>query len=73
MLEKLDEIQNAALQALESVTDEDTLEAWRVTHTGRSSALMQVFSGLGSLTKEERPLVGQKANRVKLELEAAFL
>ena len=72
MLNKLDEIQSAALQALESVTDDDTLQTWRVTHTGRSSALMQVFSGLGGLTKEERPLVGQKANKVKLALEAAF-
>jgi len=72
MLKKLDEIQSAALQALESVADDDSLQAWRVTHTGRSSALMQVFSGLGGLTKEERPLVGQKANKVKLALEAAF-
>ena len=72
MLEKLDEIQSAALLALESVTDDNSLQAWRVTHTGRSSALMQVFSGLGGLTKEERPLVGQKANKVKLALESAF-
>jgi len=72
MLTKLDEIQAAALQTLHSVSDEDALQAWRVTHTGRSSALMQVFSNLGQLGKEQRPLVGQKANQVKLALEAAF-
>jgi len=72
MLVKLDEIQSTALEALESVHDDDTLQAWRVTYTGRSSALMQVFSGLGALSKEERPLVGQKANKVKLALEAAY-
>ena len=72
MLEKLDDIQNEALKALENVKDDDSLQAWRVTHTGRSSALMQVFSGLGGLSKEERPQVGQKANQVKLALEAAF-
>jgi phenylalanyl-tRNA synthetase alpha chain len=72
MLEKLDEIQTSALQALQSVADEESLQAWRVTHTGRSSALMQVFSGLGQLSKEERPLVGQKANQVKVALEAAL-
>jgi phenylalanyl-tRNA synthetase alpha chain len=33
---------------------------------------MQVFSGLGQLSKEERPAVGQTANRVKLALEAAL-
>ncbi len=72
MLDKLGEIEKSALEALTSVQDETALEAWRVTHLGRSSALMQVFSGLGGLSKEERPAVGQAANRVKVALEAAF-
>jgi phenylalanyl-tRNA synthetase alpha chain len=33
---------------------------------------MQVFSGLGQLSKEERPSVGQAANRAKVALEAAL-
>jgi phenylalanyl-tRNA synthetase alpha chain len=72
MLAQLDQIQASALQALASVENEDALQTWRVNHTGRSSALMQVFSSLGQLSKEERPLVGQKANQVKVALEAAF-
>ena len=36
MLTKLDEIQDTALQALQNVSDEDALQTWRVTHTGRS-------------------------------------
>ena len=72
MLNKLDQIQDEALQALQTISDEETLQAWRVKHTGRSSALMQVFSSLGKLTKEERPQVGQKANLVKISLEDAF-
>jgi phenylalanyl-tRNA synthetase alpha chain len=72
MHDKLEEIQASALLALEVVTDEATLESWRVTHTGRSSALMQVFSNLGQLSKEDRPLVGKKANQVKIALEEAF-
>jgi phenylalanyl-tRNA synthetase alpha chain len=39
---------------------------------GRSSALMQVFDRLGGLPKEERPLIGRKANEVKRLLEAAY-
>ncbi|MBN1303661.1 MAG: phenylalanine--tRNA ligase subunit alpha [Anaerolineales bacterium] len=73
MLEELDKIQQAALEALASVKDEDTLQAWKVTHLGRSSGLMQVFSGLGKLSKEERPAVGQGANNVKVALENAFV
>jgi len=72
MLDKLSEIERSALDALVSVDGESALEAWRVTYLGRSSALMQVFSGLGALSKEERPAVGQAANRVKVALEAAL-
>ncbi len=72
MIDQLGEIEKAALDALNAVQDEAGLEAWRVTHLGRSSALMKVFSGLGSLSKEERPQVGQAANRVKVALEAAL-
>ena len=72
MLEKLKEIEKTALEALSAVSGEAALEAWRVAFLGRSSPLMQVFSGLGVLSKEERPAVGQKANEVKKALEAAF-
>ncbi|MEP0807530.1 MAG: phenylalanine--tRNA ligase subunit alpha [Chloroflexota bacterium] len=72
MLEQLNEIEKAALESLASVADQAALEAWRVAHIGRSSPLMQVFAGLGKLSKEERPVVGAAANRVKAALEAAF-
>jgi phenylalanyl-tRNA synthetase alpha chain len=72
MLEQLAQIEKAALEALASVSDEAALEGWRVAHLGRSSALMRVFSGFGQLSKEERPLIGQRANEVKKALEAAY-
>ncbi len=72
MLEKLDEIEKKALELLAMVEDEASLEAWRIANIGRSSAVMNVFSQMGGLSKEERPLVGQKANQVKTALEKAF-
>jgi phenylalanyl-tRNA synthetase alpha chain len=72
MLDKLKEIESNALAALEQVQDEAALEAWRISFLGRSSPLMQVFSELGKLPKEERPAVGQAANQVKQALEAAL-
>lgn len=72
MIDRLSEIEKSALEALRSAQDPAALDAWRVTHLGRSSALMEVFSGLGSLSKEERPAAGQAANRVKVALEAAL-
>jgi phenylalanyl-tRNA synthetase alpha chain len=72
MLEKLNEIERQGLDALRSVQGEVGLEAWRVTHMGRSSALTQLFNEFGQLSREERPVVGQRANEVKKTLEAAF-
>ncbi|MBM3152245.1 MAG: phenylalanine--tRNA ligase subunit alpha [Chloroflexi bacterium] len=72
MQENLKEIEKNALAELESVQDEGALDKWRVTHLGRSSAVMQVFAGLGSLSKEERPVAGQQANQVKQALEKAL-
>ncbi len=72
MLDKLNEIEKAALASLSAINDEAGLEAWRVANIGRSSAVMNVFSQMGGLSKEERPLVGQRANQVKVALETAF-
>ena len=71
-LKQLDEIQARALDALEHAGDEASLEAWRITHLGRSSEVMQTFSRLPQFPKELRPQIGQTANRVKGALEAAF-
>ncbi len=72
MVDKLKEIETAALESLHAITDSAALESWRVANVGRSSPLMQVFAGLGKLSKEERPTVGAEANRVKVALESAL-
>ena len=72
MLEQLKQVEEAGLKALETVQDEAALEAWRVAHLGRSSGLLQVFGRFGQLSKEEKPVVGQRANEVKKALESAF-
>jgi phenylalanyl-tRNA synthetase alpha chain len=72
MLDQLTQVEKDGLEALQAVQDEAALEAWRVAHLGRSSGLMQVFGKFGSLSKEEKPLVGQRANQVKKALEDAY-
>lgn len=69
---QLEEIQQHALNELEAVSDEARLDAWRVAHLGRSSEVMTVFSRLPQFPKEQRPQIGQTANRVKQALEAAL-
>jgi phenylalanyl-tRNA synthetase alpha chain len=72
MLDKLNEIEKTALDALNSVTNEYALQVWRVAYLGRSSPLMETFAELGKLSKEEKPTVGAAANRVKVALESAL-
>jgi len=72
MLEQLDQIERQALAELESIQDEDALQRWKVAFIGRNSPLMKTFDQMGSLSREERPLIGRRANEVKRALEAAF-
>jgi phenylalanyl-tRNA synthetase alpha chain len=72
MLDKLKDVERVGLESLQQVQDEAALEAWRVTHLGRSSGLMQVFGKFGELSKEEKPIIGQRANEVKKALESAY-
>ncbi len=72
MLDKLNAIEKAALEAIASVSTEEALQAWKTSQLGRSSPLMQVFAEFGKLSKEEKPIVGQAANQVKGTLESAL-
>ncbi|MGD0876927.1 MAG: phenylalanine--tRNA ligase subunit alpha [Anaerolineales bacterium] len=72
MLDQLNLVEDDGLKTLESVQDEAALEAWRVAHLGRSSGLMQIFAKFGQLSREEKPVIGQRANQVKKTLESAF-
>jgi phenylalanyl-tRNA synthetase alpha chain len=71
LLRELEQMRLKAMEELGTVQDEAALQAWRVRHLGRSSAVMQVFSSLAQVPKELRPQVGQRANQVKQALEAA--
>jgi phenylalanyl-tRNA synthetase alpha chain len=68
----LEEMLTQALEALKAVTSSDTLAQWKTTYLGRSSAVMSVFSNLGKMPADIRPLMGQKANQVKIALETAM-
>jgi phenylalanyl-tRNA synthetase alpha chain len=72
ILQEIQGIQQQALDALSQVSDDKSLETWRVTHLGRSSRVMQAFSLIGKAPVELRPQVGQQANVVKTALETAF-
>ncbi|NLM74688.1 MAG: phenylalanine--tRNA ligase subunit alpha [Clostridiaceae bacterium] len=69
MKQKLEEIRSQALAALSEVSDVRELEALKVEYLGKKGKLTQILKGMGKLSPEERPVVGQVANEIRLALE----
>ena len=70
MKEKLNQIRAEALAA---ISDENAdLEQIRIKYLGKKGELTSVLRGMGALTPEERPIVGQIANEVRTEIEEAL-
>lgn len=70
MKQKLEEIRaraEAELQKIDSLAD---LEALRVQVLGKKGELTAILKSMGSLSKEERPKMGQLANEVRQSIEA---
>jgi phenylalanyl-tRNA synthetase alpha chain len=72
ILAQLKQLQEEAVAALARTATTDETRAWYTDYLGRKGQLTARLSGLGSLPKEERPLVGKVANEIKMALEAAL-
>ena len=72
MLERLDRIEKEAARELMAASDEESLQAWKAKHLGRSAGLGAIFDGLRELSKDERRAVGKRVNEVKAALETAY-
>ena len=70
MKEKLQKIKEEALSQIN--TDNADLEQIRIQYLGKKGELTSVLRGMGALTAEERPVVGQIANEVRAEIENAL-
>lgn len=72
-IEALAALESEALAAIAAASDTDAVEAARITYLGRSEGrISAILRGLGALAPEERPAVGQEANRVKGVVRAAI-
>ena len=72
MKEQLAQIRAAALTAFEAAGDSAALDALRVKYLGKKGELTTVLKQMGSLSAEERPVIGQLANQVRAALEQAL-
>ncbi len=72
MQNKLNEIQSNALAEINAVSDRNELEALRVKYLGKKGELTAILRGMGSLSPEERPVIGATANVVRQAIEQAI-
>lgn len=72
MREQLEQLRNGALQAIAAASSVEQLQDIRINLLGRKGELTALMKGLGSLSAEERPVVGQLVNTVRDGIESAL-
>ena len=72
LYQQLEALNEEARAALDSASSTEETEAWHSTYVSRKGKLTGLLRGLGQLSKDERPLVGKRANEIKVALESAF-
>ncbi len=69
MKQKIEDIQSKVEQLLAEASDLKALEDIRINYLGKKGELTAVLKGMGSLSAEERPVIGALANKVRTFLE----
>ncbi|MCA0969866.1 phenylalanine--tRNA ligase subunit alpha [Halobacillus litoralis] len=72
MKERLEQLKQEALQKVEQATDVKSLKDVRVEYLGKKGPITEVLRGMGKLSKEERPVIGQLANEVRENIAEAI-
>ena len=69
LTDQLDALEAEAVSAIAAAADADALEQLRVSLLGKKGRLSGVLGAMGKLPSEERPLVGQRANVLKTQVQ----
>ncbi len=69
MKEKLEQIKAAAQKAIAEAADEKGIDDIRVRFLGKKGELTAILKQMDGLSPEERPIIGQLANKIRAELE----
>ncbi len=72
MREKLEQIKSDALSLIAAANTSADLDGLKVKYLGKKSELALALRSMGSLSAEERPIIGQLANEIRGQIEAAF-
>ncbi|MGR9049121.1 phenylalanine--tRNA ligase subunit alpha [Halobacillus faecis] len=72
MKERLEELQQEALAKVDQADSVQGLKDVRVEYLGKKGPITEVLRGMGKLSKEERPVIGQLANDVRENIAQAI-
>ena len=72
MKEQLTSIEERAKSELSGISDIKLLEDFRVRFLGKKGELTAILKQMGKLSAEERPVIGQLANKVRGDIEEAL-
>ena len=72
MKEMMEKLREASIRAILESEDVDSLEALRVKYLGKKGELTGILRQMGGLSAEERPVMGQLANKLRGDIEAAI-
>ena len=70
MQEQISKIREGAVNEINKATDSKVLDEVRVKYLGKKGELTSILRSMGSLSPEERPIIGSKVNEVRDELES---
>lgn len=69
MLKQLDHIQDEVKVQLEKVNTQEEINELKIKFLGKKGELTAVLKGMGKLSGEDRPKVGQVANEIRSKME----
>ena len=72
MRQELEMLRTEAIEKIQTAADSSSLNEIRVKVLGKKGTLTSILRGMGRLAPEERPIIGELANRVRTELETAL-
>ena len=72
MGDKISEISEAVKKKLTEIKTLQELQDLKVKYLGKKGEITSMLKGLGGMAPEERPIFGQKVNRLREELEKAM-
>lgn len=72
MKEQLKKIEELAKNELLSCTEIKSLDDLRIKYLGKKGELTAILKQMGKLSAEERPVIGQLANKVRADIEEAL-